>query len=75
MASKIGMGHNLLESTQRTPHPLRQYSPPYCTKGQSRAQWKSIEGNLPGEQMNSEVLILNARNFAATYPWLEYNKS
>jgi hypothetical protein len=51
------MGHNLPESTWSTLHPLRQYGPPYCTKGQSCAQWKSIEGNQLGEQMNSEVLI------------------
>jgi hypothetical protein len=68
------MGHNLLESTRSTPHPLRQYGPPNCTKDQSRAQWKSIEGNLPGEQMNSEVLKLHARNSAGTYSRLEHNK-
>jgi hypothetical protein len=43
---------------------LRQYGPLYCMKCQSRSQWKSIEGNPPREQMNSEVLILHARNSA-----------
>ena len=57
MASRTRIGHNLHELTWSTPHLFWQYGPPYCTKGQSLAQWKSIEGHQPREQMKSEVLI------------------
>ena len=57
MTSRTRMGYNLPKLTQSTPHPLQKYGPPYCTKDQSLAQWKTIERNQPREYMKSEVLI------------------